>query len=156
MHAELARARRAQVRVVREELHAESREPLGGQRADPSEPDNAHRLAEQLDAAVLAALPLAVLQRLVGGRDVAGRRQQQTYRQLGSRGDVGSRGIHNHDAGHCGGLDVHVVQTHSGTGDDLEAFGRSQRLLVDLGGRTDQYGVDVSQRATCAAEQSAP
>ena len=42
-----------------------------------------------------------------------------------------------------GRLDVHVVEPHAGTGDDLEPLGRGQRLLVDLGGGADQDRVGV-------------
>jgi len=53
--------------------------------------------------------------------------------------------VHDHDAGHrCGG-DVHVVQTNTGTRDDLEPFGDSERLFVDVGGGADQNGVDIDQ-----------
>ena len=60
------------VGVVGDDLHAEGRHPLGDQDADAAEADDAEGLLAQLDAGVLAALPLAVLQRGVGLRDVAG------------------------------------------------------------------------------------
>jgi hypothetical protein len=62
-----------------------------------------------------------------------------------SGGDVGCRGVHDHDAGNRCCPDIHVVQTDPGTGDDLEPCCGSQRLLVDLGGGADQHGIDVCQ-----------
>ena len=54
------------VGVVGDHVHAERREPLGDQDADPAEPDDADGLLVELDAGVLRALPLAVAQRRRG------------------------------------------------------------------------------------------
>ena len=69
---ELAGLGRGRVRVVGEQRHAEPLEPLGHERADPAQADDADRLVEQLDAAVLAALPRTALEGRAGRRDVAG------------------------------------------------------------------------------------
>src|SRR5665648_1133735 len=58
-NAELARARHAHIGVVRNDLHAKAGKPLRGERADAAEADDAHGLVEQLDAAILAALPVS-------------------------------------------------------------------------------------------------
>ena len=81
--AELAGALSGDVGVVGEDLHAEALEPLGDELADAAEADDADLLLEQLDAAVLAALPRAVLEGLVGRRDVAGDGEQQADGELG-------------------------------------------------------------------------
>ena len=145
LHAELPGARRADVGVVGHDPHAERCQPLGDEHADPAQPDDADGLVEQLDAGVLAALPGPALERLVGRGDVAGRGQQQADGELGGGGDVGGRGVDDHDAGHGGGLDVDVVEADTGAGDDLQLRGRRERLLVDLGGRADEDGVDVGE-----------
>ena len=44
-----------------------------------------------------------------------------------------------------GGLDVDVVEPDTGAGDDLQPRGGRERLLVDLGGRADEDGVDVGE-----------
>ena len=80
---ELAGALHRDVGVVGEDLDAEALEPLGDELADAAEADDADLLLEQLDAAVLAALPGAVLQGLVGRRDVAGAGEQQADGELG-------------------------------------------------------------------------
>ena len=115
---------RRDVGVVGEDLHAEALEPLGDERADPAEADDADLLVEQLDAAVLAALPRAALEGLVGRRDVAGGGQQQADGELGGGGDVGGRRVDDHDAGLGGGRDVDVVEADTGAGDDLEVLAR--------------------------------
>ena len=56
------------VGVVGDDVHAERREPLGDQDADPAEPDDADGLLVQLDAGVPRPLPLPVAQRGVGRR----------------------------------------------------------------------------------------
>ena len=115
--AELAGALGRDVGVVGEDLHAEALEPLGDELADPAEADDADLLVEQLDAAVLAALPRAGLEGLVGRGDVAGGGQQQADGELGGGGDVGGRGVDDHDAGLGGGRDVDVVEADAGAGD---------------------------------------
>ena len=86
-------------RVVGDDVHAERRQPLGHQGADPAEPDDAGGLLVQLDAGVLAALPLPLLEGGGGRRDVAGRGEQQADRDLGGADDVGLRGVDDHHAG---------------------------------------------------------
>ena len=73
LDADLRGAGRLHVGVVGDDLHAEGAQPLRDEDADPAEADDADDLLGELDAGVLAALPLAVLQRGVGLRDVAGR-----------------------------------------------------------------------------------
>ena len=97
----------------------------------------------QLDAGVLAALPLAVLQRGVGLRDVARGGDQQAAGELGGGDDVGGRRVDDHHAGLGGGGDVDVVQADAGAGDDLQLLRGGDGLGVDLGGAADQDRVDV-------------
>ena len=143
--AELAGALGGDVGVVGEDLHAEALEPLGDELADAAEADDADLLVEQLDTAVLAALPRAGLERLVGRRDVAGGREQQADGELGGGGDVGGRGVDDHDAGAGGGGDVDVVEADAGAGDHLEVLRGGDGLGVHLGGRADEHGVDVGE-----------
>ena len=131
------------VGVVGDDVHPERGQSLRDEHADAAEADDADGLLVELDAGVLRALPLAVLQRGVGRRDVARGSQHQGDGELGSRDDVGGRGVHDHDAALGGGLHVDVVEPDSGPGDDLEPLGRGQRLGVDLGGGAHEDGVDV-------------
>ncbi len=131
------------VGVVGDDLHAEGGHALRDERADAAEADDAEGLLGQLDTRVLAALPLAVLQRGVGLRDVAGRGEEETAGQLGGGHDVRGGGVDDHHAGLGGGGDVHVVQADAGSCDDLELVRGRDRLGVDLGGRADQDRVDL-------------
>ena len=143
--AEHAGALHRDVGVVGEDLDAEALEPLGDELADAAEADDADLLLEQLDAAVLAALPGAVLQGLVGRRDVAGAGEQQADGELGGAGDVGGRCVDDHDAGLGGGLDVDVVEADAGAGDDLQAPGGGDGLGVHLRRGADEDRVDVGE-----------
>jgi hypothetical protein len=142
-HAHLCGPGGRHVGVVGDDVHAECRQPLRDEHADAAEPDDADRLLVQLDARVLAALPLAALECLVGRGDVAGGGQQQADGELRGAGDVGGRRVHDHDTGLRGGLDVDVVEADAGAGDDLQLLGGRDGLGVDLGGRADQDRVDV-------------
>ena len=81
----------------------------------------------------------------LAGAMLRARGQQQADRELSGRGDVGGGGVDDHDPGLGGGGDVHVVETHPGAGDDLEALRGRDRLLVHLRGRAHEHRVDVGQ-----------
>ena len=101
------------------------------------------RLLVELDAGVLAALPLTPAQGCVRGGDVSRSGEQQADRELGGADDVGGRCVDDHDT-RLGGLpDVDVVETDAGAGDDLEPLGGSQGLGVDLRGAAHEDRVDV-------------
>src|SRR6201999_1541116 len=125
---------RLDVGVVGDDLHTERGHALRDQRADAAEADDAEGLLGELDARVLAALPLAVLQRGVGLRDVACGRQQQTAGQLGGGDDVRGGGVDDHHAGLGGGGDVDVVEADAGSCDDLQLPCGGDRFGGDLGG----------------------
>jgi hypothetical protein len=142
-HPELGGPGSGHIRVVGDQLGAEGGQPLSHQGADAPETDDADGLLVDLGARVLAALPLPALERLVSGRDVPGRGEQEPNGQLGCACDVGRGRVDDHDAGLSGGLDVDVVQPDTGPGDDFEVRRRGDGLRVDLGGATDQDGVRV-------------
>jgi D-3-phosphoglycerate dehydrogenase len=146
LDAHLRGTRGLHVGVVRDDLHPEGGHALGDQDADAAEADDTEGLLAELDARVLVPLPLAVLQRGVGLRDVAGGGDEQAAGELGGGDDVGGRGVDDHHAGLGGGGDVDVVQAHTGAGDDLQLLGRGDGLGVHLGGGADEDGVDVGDR----------
>ncbi|GAA3130434.1 hypothetical protein GCM10017687_52300 [Streptomyces echinatus] len=143
LDAHLRGPRGLHVGVVGHDLHAEGGHALRDQGADAAEAHDTEGLLGQLDAGVLAALPLGVLQRGVGLRDVAGGGEQETAGQLGGGHDVGGRGVDDHHACLGGGGDVDVVQADTGPGDDLELVRGGDGLGVDLGGRADQDRVHI-------------
>ena len=145
LDAELGGAGGRDVRVVGDEGDVERREPLRHQLPDLAEPDDADRLARQLDAGEAAALPLPLAQARVGGRDVPGRGQQQGDRVLGGAHDVGRGRVDDHHAARGGRGHVDVVEPDARAGDDLEPGGRRERLGVDLGGRADEQRIGVGE-----------
>ena len=124
LHAELAGPVRAHVRVVGHEPHPEGEAPLGDEHADPTEADDAERLAVQLDAGPAGAVPLARLQVAVGLGQVARLREQQRHRLLGRGDHVRLGGVDHHHAARRGRGDVDVVETDAGTTDDDEIGAR--------------------------------
>ena len=122
------------VGVVGDDVHAERREPLRDEDADPAEADDADGLLVQLDAGVLRPLPLALPQRGVRRADVAGGGEHQRDGELGGGDDVGRRRVDDHHAGLGRRADVDVVEPHAGAGDDLEPRCGGERLGVDRGG----------------------
>ena len=86
------RGRHLHERVVRDDGHTEGAQPLRHQHPDLAEADDAQGLLEQLDAGVLAALPLAAAQGGARRRDVASGGQQQADGELGGADDVRGAG----------------------------------------------------------------
>src|SRR5690606_35053876 len=98
LDTELGGASRGDVGVVGDDLGLERGQTRGEQLADAAEADDADGLAVDLHAVELAALPGVLTQGGVGGRDLAGRGQQQGDRVLGGGVDVGGRRVHDHHA----------------------------------------------------------
>ena len=132
LHAELARAIGAHERVVRDEPHAERVRALGDEHADAAEADDAERLAVQLDALPLRAVPLPGLEVGVRLRHVARLREQQRERVLGRREDVRLRRVDDHHAAPRRLGDVDVVEADAGPADDDEVGARGEHLGGDL------------------------
>ena len=142
-HPHLRRPTGLHVGVVGDHAHPEGAQPLRDQHADAAEPDDADGLLVELDAGVLAALPLAVAAAPAGRADVPGGGEHQRDGQLGGGDDVRGRRVDDHDAVLGRGLHVDVVEADPGAGDDGEPPCCRERLGVDLGGRADEERVDV-------------
>jgi len=80
---------------------------------DLAEADDAERLAGELDALPLGALPLTLLHGRVGLGNVAGQSHQQGDRVLGRGNRVRIRSVGDDDALARRGLDIHVVDAHA-------------------------------------------
>ena len=63
---------------------------------DLAHPDHAEHLLGELHAGEFLLLPLAALHRGVGGRDIAGQREQHRHGVLRGAGDVPQRRVHHH------------------------------------------------------------
>ena len=119
------------------DLHVEADGPAGDLAADAAQADDAERLAGDLRADELVAVPLAGLHRRVGGRDVAGEGEQQGDGVLGGRDGVAARGVHDDDALARGGGDVDVVDADAGADDAAELAGVVEQLGGDAGAGAD-------------------
>ena len=146
LDTELGRARRRHVRVVGHDVGLESGQPLRDQLPDAAQPDHSDGLAEDLGAGERRALPGVLAQRGIGCGDLAGGRQQQRQRVLGSTVDVRRRRVDHQHTAFGGGFDVDVVQADAGAGDDLQFRRGVEHLGVDGGRRADQKGVGFGHR----------
>ena len=132
--AELAEAVGRHVGVVGGDAHAEPERASRHLLPDPAEAEHAERLAGELDPAVRAPLPAALLQRSVRLRDVAGERHEQADRVLGSRDDGGLRRVGDDDPAARRRLDVDVVYADAGASDHLQPLGAVDQVGGQLGG----------------------
>ena len=139
--AHLLRTLGADVGIERDHPHAEPGRALGHERPHPSQPDEADRLAGELDALPLRTLPRALFQRGVGLRGVASLRQEQGHRLFGGADDVGLRRVDHHDAAARGGFDVDVVQADPRARHHLQLWRGGEHLVGDLRGAADDERV---------------
>ena len=85
------------VRIVADDVHIEGERTLGDARADAPHADDAERLAAQLDADVLLAVPLPLLHRLVGDGNVTAHRKHHRHRMLRRRNRVAAWRVDDDD-----------------------------------------------------------
>ena len=121
--------------------------------ANAPEPDDADRLAGDLDAPVAAAVPGPLLQSGVRLGDVPRLREQEGHRVLRRRDDVRLRRVHDHHAPTGGGLDVDVVEPDARTGDDPQVATRREHVRSHARLGTDHERVVrrdlLGERAGC-------
>ena len=131
LDAQLLRLLGGQERVEADDRHAEPLRPLRHRQPDPAQPDDAQRLALELRAGELVAVPLAGFQAVVGLGDVPRQREQQRHGVLGRRDGVAARRVHHHDPAPGRRRHVDVVDAHAGAHDRLEP----RLALEHLGGQ---------------------
>ena len=130
LDAELAEPLGRDERVVGDHLHLERERTARDLPPDAAEAEHPEHLVGELDAAPASALPPALAQRRVRLRDVAREREQQPDRVLGGGDDVRPRRVGDDDPLPGRGVDVDVVDPHSGPADDAQL----RALLDQLGG----------------------
>ncbi len=145
-HAHLAGPLGGYVRVVGAQPHPEGVRPLGHQRPDPPEPDDAEGLAVELDSLPPGSLPLPGDERGVGLGEVAGLGEQEGHGVLGGRQDVGLRGVHHHHPPSGGGGHIDVVDADTRPSHDHEVGAGREHAGVDGGGGADDEGVGADHR----------
>src|SRR5438067_1821813 len=137
LRAELTETLRCDVRVVRDDVHAEPAGTTGNLLSDATEAEHAERLARELDAAVGLALPAALLQGGVRLWDVPRERDEQPDRVLGGRHNGRLRRVRDNDASARRSIDVDVVDTNAGTADHLQPRRAIDQLRGELRRRAD-------------------
>ena len=114
---------------------------------DAAEPDEAERLAPQLDAGELLLVPHAALHGRVRGRNGSRERKHQRERVFGDAHAVGARGVHDDDAARCCSGDIDVVDTGSRAGNHPKFRRCCNQRLVDGRRAADDEGVRIGEIA---------
>ncbi len=135
-----------EVGIVDQNPHAEGAGADGHLAADAPRSDQPERLAVQLAAAQLRAVPGPRLHGAVGRGHAPGQREHERHGELGRRDGVPGGRVEHRDALLGGGLDVDRVHADAGAPDHLEAAGGGHRFARDLGGAPDDDGVHVVER----------
>jgi hypothetical protein len=141
LHIERFGAFLGQVRIVDEHVHAERARAARDLAADAAGADQPERLAVDLGAAKLAALPLAGAHGAVRSGDPPHAGEQQRKRQLGGRDRVAGRRVEHRHAELRRGSDIDRVDADARSPDHLEPRRVLQRLTRDLRGAADDHGV---------------
>ena len=144
--AHLRRPRRGHVRVVRDDVHAERRQPLGDQDADRGRGRRCRRSSRRARHRSTCCAATHPHERGVRRRDVAGGGQQQPDGQLGGADDVRRRRVDDHHAGLGGRLDVDVVQPDAGAGDHPEVRAAAITSASTCGRAADEQRVARRRR----------
>src|SRR5207253_3424337 len=120
--------------------------PAGDLAADAAQADHAERLAGQLGADELVAVPAAGLHAGVGRGDVPGQGQEQRDGVLGGGDGVAAGRVHDDDALAGGGGDVDVVDADAGPDDGPELARIFQHRGGDARAGADDHAVGGLQR----------
>ena len=149
--SELPESLGGHVGIVGDDAHPEPESPPRHLLADSAEAEHAERLACELDPAVRASFPAALLQRGMGLRDVARKGDEEADRVLRGGDDRGVWRVGDDDPAARGRLDVDVVDPDSGPSDHLQPLGTLDQLGGQLRGRADDDRVvaadDLLERA---------
>ncbi len=149
LDAELQRLVGGEERVEADDGHAERLRPLRHRQADPAEPDDAERLALELRAGELVAVPPAGLEAVVRRGDVARQGQHQGHGVLGRRDRVAAGRVHHDDPAPGRRRHVDVVDADARPHDRLEPRLALEDLGRQLRARPDHDPVGLAP-APCA------
>ena len=136
---------------IGQNIHTQSLSLLTHHAADAAVADDAHGLTHQLKAlGVSLLLPLLLTHGVTGHTDAASAGEQQGDSQLGNRVGRSTGSVLHRDASLLGIGNRDVVHTNTGADDQLQlaALGRVDLGLLDLGSRTDDDRVKLTQGGT--------
>ena len=118
-HAHVLAAFLVDIWVVADDFHIKGQGALCHAAADTAHADNAQGFALQLNACVLLAVPLALLEGFVGNRYMARHSHHHGTGMLGGSNGVAARGVDNNNALVGSGSNINVVHAYTGTADNL-------------------------------------
>ncbi len=121
LHAQLLGPRLREVGVVRGQFHAEGSGQPRDVGPDPTQTDDAHRLAPQLRAGEAPAVPVPRPHTRRRERDLAEQREQQSERVLRRTHGVRARRVEHGDPPPGRRQEVDVVDPGAGPSDDAQA-----------------------------------
>ena len=120
------------IRVVSNDCHTDTLELSGYDGTDTAETDDTGGLALELVTDHLGTAEIVVMRCLVRVAEISENGECMSNSELTGCHDVGFRSIYRDDALLCAGGNVDVVDTVTGTADDLEVLRVLEEVLVDL------------------------
>ena len=144
LHADLVKLLLRDVRVVSYDCHADTLELSGYDGTDTAETDDTGGLALELVTDHLGTAEIVVMCCLVGMAEISEDGECMGHSELTCRHDVGFRSVDCDDALLGAGSHVDVVDTVTGTADDLEVLGIGQKILIDLCYGTDDQRIVIT------------
>ena len=114
--------------------------------SDFSQTDDAERFPTQFCALQRFLVPLASVHACIGLAEESGHGQHDGKRLLGDGNSISAGRVHYGDAFAGGGIQINVVNAHSGAANDAQLGRVFQQCRVHLHGGTDNEGVGGLQR----------
>ena len=133
-------------RIAADNIQPKALGALRDLQSNPSQPQNAQRLAAQFRSLQALLLPLAGVHRRVGGGQLASQCQHQPDSQLGHRHRIRARRIHHHNASPRGRISIDVVHAHSGAANHTQLGPVAHQRIVRLHRRAHHQRIGIGQR----------
>ena len=111
------------IRVIANQRCAKACKTLRDKGSDAAQSNNSDGLFIELDTREFTSEPLTVFHRGMGIRDVPGKGHDVANGEFCRGDDVRGRCVYHHDTCRGCGLNVHVVQSDSGSRDHLKFWG---------------------------------
>ena len=133
------------IRIVRDDSHAEGPRAQRHLVADSPQARDAERLPAELVPEEALLLPAALLHRSIGGGHQARQRQHERQRVLRDADAVGPGRVDDEDAARAGGRDIDVVHAGAGAGHNPQLRRGFEQPGVDLRRAANDQRVGVGE-----------
>ena len=133
------------VRIVRDEAHAEWPRAQRDFLADAPQPGDTQRLAAQLGAEKTLLLPAPLFHRAIRSRNRASQPEHKGARMLGHADAVRAGRVDDEDASLTGGGHIDVVHAGPGARDDAQLWRRVHQPRVDCRRAADEQPVSIRE-----------